>query len=294
MDIKKILDKYFQDKTGDNKVAIEKWLIKVKELISIEGKSEEEALLDKINLRKIYAFGQETALGKNTYANTTTLLAILFDYYGISKENLPKKEELLDARTFFKDLDDILSYIDRIGTDVVENYDKNYDFVRSKSIIILNWFGFSPKEIITLSSDDLKEENGLFYIGTKDHTVSLEEKYYVILKRQSTALFYKGIQVGTTFSYPSRDKTLIVAREGKSLTIDGLNRTQRDINKALEKYSKTIVFKYIKKFKIFNDIFKDSSGLPTVEKMMNYAQCHYRTAQDYVIDYEFWVSLYHT
>lgn len=92
---------------------------------------------------------------------------------------------------FFKNLNDVLDYIDLVGetqfkkarkkNPKIKIYDKKTDLLTIKSICILSWYGFEAKEMVTLDKNSFQNINNQFFIVCGDKNIQIRKNEFDIL-----------------------------------------------------------------------------------------------------------------
>lgn len=256
------------------------------------------SLRDDTLLCRSFYIVASSGVSRTNYQKIKTYIVNLFDMYGIDKE-VPSREQVLAAQTlkcYWKDLDDLMDFIDKIGENKMQNYNPRTDLITIKAIAVLGWYGFSIEEVTEAKKDGLYQNDSKYLIRIREKAVSLDWRSYDILCRLAFLYAYKGFPSG---------KLQILKGDGNYLfrpTTSGLSRwNENNVKQALKHfnyYAKSpanaiISFGKLHKNAIFTEVFNDQGDDGVYEKIIRITGCSSTLAQGYRKEYEQWLNICH-
>lgn len=297
MDKQKIINS--RDYSSDyEKRNFELWLTAVKKTIGNENL--EELFKDKDFLFKLFYLQKNSGVSMPSYYQIKKHIETMASYYMI-KANVPSRKEVLASKRYsflYKDLVSLINFIDKVGHNKLEKYNKENELLNIKAIAILGWHGLSKSEIVNLPSRSVTKSDGKHMIILDDRTINIELYEYNILNGLSQTISYRGFPSGKMQTYKSNPNYLFKSIKPIDTPIDEdlIAYYLKGFNSAA-KSQHTIIYQYLRKNGLFAEIheeIKSSIDEVNMKKLiMQKFNCNYDMACGYEVEYNQWENTFY-
>ncbi len=248
-------------------------------------------------LCKTFYLHDTNSMSRAQYFKIKKNLLNLFDYYGVQSKVPPIDDviESHDIDCFFKDLDDVLQFVDSVGEARIRSYDPEVDLNHIKSIIILGWYGFSSEEIasLPLSNVTMKDNRyGVYHLSTSEF-VPIRESDYTILASLGTIEHYRGLPSGK-LQIVKGDSSLLI----RSVRSDSASPQAR-IFQLLKRFNAAtfggskIIFRHLSRNAEFVAIREDKQPITLVNKIIEHTRCNQNQAYTIKRQYALWLKKFY-
>jgi len=277
VDIDAIIRKNFGSTSPAEQSKFRKWTSRLEELAGSD--SLEDALRKKAFVCKaFYLLNAGTGASLRLYHYIRQYLAFVYEHFGLPAQSfLPSREEVLASQKktiYFKDLNDVLQFVDNIGNARLSPYDPNQDLLPVKSIIILGWNGFLVQDMIAVKRKDIQKTEDDYYIEHESlGRKTISEQEYRILKSFALADEYRTFPSGKIKSLKGNDNLLFRStREAAEIDKNDILGYLTRFNSAIPNSSHSINLIYLRKNALFVKVLNDTSDNLT-EKIQRYFMC---------------------
>lgn len=221
------------------------------------------------------------------YQKIKEYLINLFDFVGVDATVLTREEVLASQETicYFRGINELLEFIDKVGSAALDNYNPTKDLVRVKSICVLGWLGFTPDEIANIKVRDLSP------IDISGYKVSNKSGTYEVYGQPFTALYYlsglkeySGLPSGRRVILKGNDEYLFRPTDANCEKLDGGQIIQiiKRFNHCIPTSIKTsIAFRNLHKNALFLEIYNDTTDKSLINKIASIMGC----TQNYALNY---------
>ena len=212
---------------------------------------------------------------------------MLFDFVGI-EATVPTREEVLasqDTICYFRGINELLEFIDKVGNSALANYNPTTDLVRVKSVCVLGWLGFTPDEIADIKVRDLTP------IDLSGYKVTNKSGTYEVYGQPFTALYYlsgleeyNGLPSGRKIILKGSDEYLFRPTDANCEKLDGGQIIQiiKRFNNCIPRSMKTsIVFRNLHKNALFIEVYNDTTDKSLINKITSIMGCTLNYAFSY-------------
>lgn len=300
MDYDIFLAKYYST-AGEQKIDdIKRFLSNVESLLG--EKDPQESFKDKGFLCKTFFLQKASSISRPHYQKIKEYLINLLDYFNIEM-SIPSREEVLESQeviAFFKDLDSLLDFIDKIGADKLQGYNPIKDLAYIKSIVILGWYGFTTQEIASMPKRNLMYISGgtfrVFRPNSPDREyVDVSQRAFDILSYLQDCEGYRSLPYGKYMPFKGDDYFLFRPTRGdQEVTEATIIQTIKRFNKEIPSTSGvTINFRNLKKNALFVAVYEDKSDESATKKIMRHMNCSLNLAIGFNKQYYRWVEIFH-
>lgn len=297
MDYKLFLTTYYPNANDQRVDDVARFFSYVESIL--DSKPIEEALIDKGFLCKAFYLQETSGISKPHYLKIKDYLTNLFDYYKVKSE-VPSREDVIASQTticYFKDLDNLLDFIDYVGEIRLSNYNKRVDLANIKTVAALGWYGLTTQEITILPRFCVGRNDTEFWLAKPDGTrVAISERVFNIISTLRSLDEYRGLPSGRKIIFKGDDTYLFRATTAtcESITEDHIIQIIRRFNGAIPPTcNNALNFRKLRKNALFEIVYNDNSDELLVHKIMKHMECNRRVAQGYKLEYDRWVELYH-
>lgn len=221
------------------------------------------------------------------YQKIKEYLINLFDFVGI-EATVPTREEVLASQEticYFRGINELLEFIDKVGSSALTSYNPTADLVRVKSVCVLGWLGFTPDEIADIKVRDLSP------IDLSGYKVSNKSGTYEVYGQPFTALYYlssleeyNGLPSGRRIILKSNDEYLFRSTDANCEKLDGGQIIQiiKRFNNCIPHTMKTsIVFRNLHKNALFIEVYNDTTDKSLINKIIAIMGCSLNYAFNY-------------
>lgn len=211
----------------------------------------------------------------------------LFDFVGVDA-TVPTREEVLASQEticYFRGINELLEFVDKVGSSALTNYNPTTDLVRVKAICVLGWLGFTPDEIANLKVHDLSliELNG-YKVSNKSGTYEVYGQPFTALYYLSGLEEYNGLPSGRKIILKGNDEYLFRPTDANCEKLDGGQIIQiiKRFNYCIPRSMKTsIVFRNLHKNALFLEVYNDTSDKSLINKITAIMGCTLNYAFNY-------------
>lgn len=245
-------------------------------------------------------FTKDDSVSLSHYQKIKRYIKKLLDFCGVQCD-IPSRDEVLRSvptKTMFRDLNSALNFITVAGKRVAPWCDETVDLAAVKSIVILGWYGFSPKEIATLRKDNVVCDGGYKVKHPfEDAYTDIDEQSYDILSTLGKIDSYQALATKRQINLIDSDLLFRGTARTKKDVPDGehilkiLSRFNAVISTSYETYH--LNFKHLKLNRIFTEIYNDKSDLTLIQKIQGKFDCERSLYFGYKKQYEQWLSQYY-
>lgn len=297
LDCKLFLEKYYPNANEQKANDIARFIAYVKSILGTTPV--EEALKDYKFLCKTFYLQKTGGIVYSHYLKIKDYLLNLFEYYGV-ESTVPSREDVIAAQTtvcYFKDLDDLLDFIDYVGELKLDNYNKRIDLANIKTVAVLGWYGLTTQEIATLPNACIGTADGSFWVYKPDGSrIEISEHAYSIISILRSLDEYRGFPSGRKIIFKGDNTHLFRTKTSSCevITEDHIIQIIRRFNDAIPPTcNNAINFRKLKKNALFETVYNDTSDQLVIHKIMKHMECNRNVAQGYKLEYERWLNLYH-
>lgn len=248
-----------------------------------------EVLTNKQTLCQVFYLQKTGNISRPHYQKVKEYLLNIFEYVGI-QSIVPTREEVIasqDVTCWFRNLNALLQFIDRIGEKKINLYNPTTDLIRVKALCVLGWIGLSIDEISNLKRQDLQpiDLHG-FRISTTNGTFEIFDEPFTALFYLCDLDGYNSLPVGR-----SRGRKIYLVSDTDYLFrpqdegVEKLNSKQ--LINIISRFnmgsdsSTVILFRNLHKNALFLDIYNDTTDKPIINKIIETIGCNYRVALSY-------------
>lgn len=227
------------------------------------------------------------SISRPHYQKIKEYLINVFDYAGINY-NVPSREEVIASQEnvcYFRGIDELLSFIDVVGNQVLTDYNPTQDLVRVKAVCVFGWLGFTPDDIANLTLRDLSP------IGFEGYKISGRGGSFEIYGQPFAAIYYlsdlesyKGLPSGRRIILKGNDEYLFRPTDSNCEKLDGGQIIQiiKRFNMSVPRSMKTsIIFRNLHKNALFLEIYNDKSEQSLINKITSIMGCTLNYAFNY-------------
>ncbi len=215
----------------------------------------------------------------------------LIDFLDINS-TIPTREEVLTSQntmSYFKGIDDLFDFIDKVGNSLLADYDPTKDLVRIKSICVLGWLGFSPDEIANIKIDDLSRVDTIGYrLINKMGSHEIYGKSFLALFYLTELKEYSALPSGKKTSIKGNEEYLLRPTVANCEKLDGEAIIQiiKRFNNCIPPSMKTsIMFRNLYKNALFIEVYNDKSDKSIIQKIISVMRCSPNYALNYKAQY---------
>jgi hypothetical protein len=200
---------------------------------------------------------------------------------------------------YYKDLPGVIDFIDSVGEEYYDGYDKTEDLLFVKSIAVLSWRGFSEREMQTMQKSavfaDKKTKPARYYASGGGKTVEISAREYSILKGLADADSHRGFPSGVVRYYKGYEKRLFrPVTLAEACEYPYLKSTLQRFNAAASLRGKVVTMSALKKNGLFVKIYEDKTRTSIYEKIANNTGVASKTsALKFKAEYLIWEAAYH-
>lgn len=272
MDINAFLERYYSTASDDTKLRVTNWIKYVEESAGLGLSKEVLQSKDKLFYCSLFTKG-DTTVARTKYFMVKSWLQNLLNFYDVNVA-IPSREDILDTlgnKNYFKDLKELLDYIDYSGDTRIPNYRPASDMLYLKSLCILGWYGFSQEEIVALLISDLRQFEGGYYIKRNDTLIPLTDTEFQIIKSFSLTDCCQGYPSGKLVYY--KDTHYLFRPVLKSDNANKDSTTVLSIKTLIKKFNNNnprninISFVSLRKNRVFTEIYNDKTDIGLSEKI---------------------------
>ena len=221
------------------------------------------------------------------YQKIKEYLINLFDFVGI-EATVPTREEVLasqDTICYFRGINELLEFIDKVGNSALANYNPTTDLVRVKSVCVLGWLGFTPDEIADIKVRDLTPIDLSGYkVTNKSGTYEVYGQPFTVLYYLSGLEEYNGLPSGRKIILKGSDEYLFRPTDANCEKLDGGQIIQiiKRFNNCIPRSMKTsIVFRNLHKNALFIEVYNDTTDKSLINKITSIMGCTLNYAFSY-------------
>lgn len=292
MDIEKIITNYCKQHGEDKRPFLAKWLRRIEN--AANGIPLEEALVDRRFIVKCFIPENSNTVSRAQYYKIKNLLIYLLDECDIELTVIPTYSELIEnaqMNGYFENLTSVLSFIDRVGENTRQKSKSPNAMSRIKAVATLAWVGFTPEEIVNLTTADLKlDTNAYIKKGEEDILISMEA--FGVLSTQAKNNWFIRLSDGKKWLHNVQTDALIKDRAGEPVTLNGVYQIFKNFND-YSNSKRVLSFKSLKLSHCFESIYNDGvhdNLIATIQKRLG---CEYHSAFAYKRLYLQWVKTFH-
>lgn len=304
------IERYYSSTPESAKRPLNMFLDKIDGLMSETGCSLENILSNHELLVKLYSTSGKLAGSKAYFQRTNGYIKDLADFCGITLGALPTEEDVLlgqEIRSYFRDMDDLLATIDKVGQYYLDVYDPMTDLIIVKSAALFGWYGLSVKETASLRDDCLSVENGkhlLSYTGknSEEKKIEIDETGARIVDRLSRLSQYRGLPSGRMINLSKDGKYLFpVGSSAKGESSSAKEYRDHYITFALRRFN-SLDYLTTRKIKIsysvlpWNALFVnlyESGGAVTAKRIQETTGCEKTISYSKKRQYDAWLKMFH-
>lgn len=262
-----------------------------------DGREPSEVLQDKKTVILMFAISNYNGISRIQYQKIKRYLTILFKYFNVDGA-IPSREEVLEIQTqnkYFKDLDDVLGFIDRVGSLRWLDYNSESDLCVVKAISIFGWHGLSLSEISKLEKSHIQKREDQTIIKSGEKQIALSGRAERIVNYLSISDGHRGFPSGKLQNYKGDPKFLFrPSKSDKDLNDVGIAQILQRFNEEIPIHlNKRIDFRLLSKNRIFNDIYEDDTQETLFNKIARHFGCNQAVASGYKTEYFFWLKRFH-
>lgn len=221
------------------------------------------------------------------YQKIKEYLINLFDFVGVDA-TVPTREEVLasqDTICYFRGINEMLEFIDKVGSSALANYNPTTDLVRVKAVCVLGWLGFTPDEIADIKVRDLSpiDLNG-YKVSNKSGTYEIYGQPFTVLYYLSGLEEYNGLPSGRRIILKGNNEYLFRPTDANCEKLDGGQIIQiiKRFNNCIPRSMKTsIVFRNLHKNALFIEVYNDTSDKSLINKITSIMGCTLNYAFNY-------------
>ncbi|WP_303341532.1 hypothetical protein [uncultured Duncaniella sp.] len=213
------------------------------------------------------------------YQKIKEYLINLFDFVGVDA-TVPTREEVLASQEticYFRGINELLEFIDKVGSLALTNYNPTADLVRVKSICVLGWLGFTPDEIANIKVRDLSPIDISGYkVSNKNGTYEVYGQLFAALYYLSGLEEYNGLPSGRRVILKGNDEYLFRPTDANCEKLDGGQIIQiiKRFNHCIPRSIKTsIVFRNLHKNALFLEVYNDATDKSLINKIASIMGC---------------------
>lgn len=227
------------------------------------------------------------SISRPHYQKIKEYLLNVFEYVGVNSE-VPSRDEVIASQEsvcYFRGINELLSFIDAVGNEVLTDYNPTQDLVRVKAVCVLGWLGFTPEDIANLTVRDLTP------IGLDGYKISGRSGSFEIYGQPFAAIYYlsdlesyKGLPSGRKVILKGNDGYLFRPTDANCEKLDGGQIIQiiKRFNMSVPHSMKTsIIFRNLHKNALFLEIYNDKSEQSLINKITSIMGCTLNYAFNY-------------
>lgn len=297
IDCKLFVQKYFPDASLQKIKDINGFLENL-ELIIGDGNAK-ELLANENFLCRTFFLRRTNNISTPQYQKTKEFLRAVLDYYELTT-SIPTHETVLASQeiiSYFRDLDDALDFVDKVGYLNSPNYKKDVDLMHIKSIVVLAWYGLSQKSICSMPKGNIEAlQNGTYVLHSPfspQKDILISKRAYDILEIMQGLDGYTSISDQRYFHFVGYHNSLLrptkITRNGvdEKFICQIILRFNR-----LNPTNKCLSIKTLRKNALFVEIHNDITDKPLINKIIEHMDCTRKIAHGYKPQYLQWVKLF--
>ena len=275
----------------------------------VEKKLKDRSLSEAVKDRDFIYSSFETANGRTKISRSQYFFIkkswmYLCSYFGLEQPQIPSYREICTSAKeskgfgYFKDFQDLLLFIDRVGGMKIPEYSKNCGYAQVKAIVCLGWAGITQSEVSTAKISDLIENSGKLYLNTKSGLHNIPEDVRSTLEKIIKLPFLQNrkglivpISVGTNFVVPRASSTSEYTEDLKiGSVLQGFNI---DADAA---FRRKISYRQLRMNALFVQTYEDKRDIPIREKLAFYAykeEQQVYPSDSLFVDYNAWLDVFY-
>lgn len=280
------VERYYPSANASRKSDVIRFLDNLSELVGNTPIA--EALKSKQLLcNAFYVQKAGNSISRPHYQKIKEYLLNVFEYVGVNSE-VPSRDEVIASQEsvcYFRGINELLSFIDAVGDEVLTGYNPTQDLVRVKAVCVLGWLGFTPEDIANLTVRDLTP------IGLDGYKISGRGGSFEIYGQPFAAIYYlsdlesyKGLPSGRKVILKGNDDYLFRPTDANCEKLDGGQIIQiiKRFNMSVPRSMKTsIIFRNLHKNALFLEIYNDKSEQSLINKITSIMGCTLNYAFNY-------------
>lgn len=194
-------------------------------------------------------------------------------------------------RYYFKNLDDVLSYISAMA-DLVGEAD-GIELLDVKTIAVLAWHGMRPQQMVEVLKRDVHIDDGSSYISFGGKKMSVDRNGLAVVKRFADTDEYKDFPKGRSFHMRDSFHLMRSCRK-EPLEANNVYGIIRRFNEAASKYHRRLNFSCLVKNGIMHRAMESGRGADHIrETISDVAECDYAFSFQYAVFYKKWSEFYY-
>ena len=284
------LDKYYPSANTSRKNDVKRFLENYEKVT--KDMQPQIVLLDKRVVCQLFFLQQTGSISRSHYQKVKEYIINLFDFVGVNGV-IPTREEVISSQDkvcFFRSIEALLDFIDKVGSVCMDTYNPTADLVRVKSICVLGWLGFTPSEIANLKKKDLKLSscNSKFIINHSSDTYEISGAPFASLFYLRTLQQYRSIPHGKLMVLKGNEDYLFRPTVSHCDRLDEgqIIQTIKRFNSQIPDLESTsIVFRNLHKNALFLEIYYDKRNNSLIEKIISIMKCTPNSALNYKEQY---------
>lgn len=306
IDKEKFMSTYYPDASTAVQQSIIKFLARADDLI---GEGDPRAKLTE-NAAILFTGNDKNVLSQSKYLYTKERVTNLFKFFNLPAEAIPSFKEVIesvDIGSLFKDIEDVIGAIDKVGEMFYEDYVSQEDLLNIKVISILTWKGLNTSEIVNIRKKDLKIDSDKNYSLSNSSQrfpdLKLSPFEYDILNKFSLSGGCLGIPLGGHTKkryYPFFNAEEFLFRptlvKTERLTENGIiTMFTKFSNKAHQLIGRDFRFKTLRKNGIYYRIYKDTTTHDVLKKIGIYFNTPDNFSASYFLksEYQKWAQKFY-
>lgn len=296
IEVERFLGKYYPAANDARKDDVRRFLNNINQLAGATPL--EIALINQEILCKAFYLQKVSSISRPHYQKIKEYLINLFDFLGV-QSTVPSRAEVISSQDmicYFRGIDNLLSFIDKVGTTCLVDYNPTQDLIRVKAICVLGWLGFTPEEIAEMKVSDLKPIDTIGYkLSNKYGTYEIYGHPYSSLFYLSDLVQYKGLPSGRKIALSEDSEYLMKPLEAaccEKLDSGQIIQIIKRFNACIpiNLMQTSIVFRNLHKNALFIEIYNDKSDQPLLSKIAAIMRCSLNYAQSYKEQYSMFVT----
>ncbi|MCL2847470.1 MAG: hypothetical protein FWE13_01790 [Firmicutes bacterium] len=272
--------------------AFKEWL---SELIKRSAESGLPASLrdDAFVLNSFFTNKKSDAVSRSQYYRIRGRLLFLGEQFNVVDIAIPDRDVVLKhspSDIYFKDIDELLSFIDSAVKRKFVGYNPNTDNVLIKTISMLAWYGLSEGNMVEIQKSDVRNKS----ITSFDFDFSLlANKEHDVLNRLALSDYYNALPSGKQIMFTGDASYLFRPTRIKldRIPVSEIAGQIKKFNLLIQNSKQHISVKRLQKNGRFAKVLQDNSGLSDIEKIEKYFKCSRKdnkVAFAIVKDYQNW------
>lgn len=288
---KEFVEKFYNENDAKKKNDAIRFIDNLNEIV---GEQSPSLLLDKEVLCKTFYISENGSICRQHYQKVKDYLLKIGEYFGIEIQ-IPSRTDVINSHEmncYFRDIDDLLDFIDKVGYSHMPTYDKSRDLLTLKAMVVLGWHGFLSQEIAKLQNDELiQNDENLIEILHNGSIVTFNQRESDILKRTSVLGEYNGFPNGKLIILYGDNKFVFRpgTRSQSYITADHIIQKIKRFN--VYAGYKNIMFRNLYKNAKFVEIANCNTNQSDVQKIISIMNCSFNSALNYLPQYQAWKNL---